>query len=355
VTLNPRPTRSVSVLICTYNRAELLCETLQAVRRCVAPADCDVEIVVIDNNSSDHSADVVRQVAAQPGYPVRYAVEMRQGKSYALNAGLQVVRGDVVALTDDDVLPARDWLTRIVEAFRVESVVFVFGKVLPRWSTVPAPELLPRRARDIWGPLALIDYGDTATRYTTEEFRHLRMPIGANLAVRRDALEHVGGWRTDLGRVDNSLVCGEDRELCVRLFRAGLYEGIYDPGLTVQHYVPASRMTRRYFRRWYYWHGRTLARMAESFYIDLDLQKVPHIGPVPRFIYRETALQARRWLRALVNHDALESLIEELLLIQYAGFFAESFRPYRDRRKSREADRRPETVGRSRGDIAIQS
>jgi glycosyltransferase involved in cell wall biosynthesis len=323
--------RSISVLICTFNRADLLGHTIQALRACLPPPDCTVDIVVIDNNSTDHTPLVVRTLAHEPGYPVRYATESNQGKSYALNRGLSEAHGDLIALTDDDVLPSPDWLLRAASAFRRDPIVFLFGKVLPRWGTLPPPELLPRRARDIWGPLALIDYGDEPVRYTTEQFRQLRLPIGANLIVRREALERVGGWRTDLGRVDNSLVCGEDRELCVRLFRTGLYEGLYDPELTVQHYVPATRMSRSYFRRWYYWHGRTLARMVGSFFIDLDLERVPHVAAVPRFVYGEMLRQVKGWFRAMRSGDALEVLINELLVIQYVGFVIECWRPYRRR------------------------
>lgn len=321
--------RSLTVVICTYNRADLLKETLTAVRACSPPPACDVQIVVVDNNSSDHTQAIVREAEAAPGYPIVSAIEHLQGKSYALNTALELSRGDVVALTDDDVLPAPDWLERIVEAFRRDSLVFLFGKVLPRWGALPPPELLPRKARDIWGPLALIDYGDEPTRYTTARFRKLRLPIGANLAVRRDALERVGGWRTDLGRVDNSLVCGEDRELCVRLFRSGLYEGLYDPNLIVHHFVPASRLSRRYFRRWYFWHGRTLARMVDDFYIDLDLQRVPHVAKVPRFIYREMFREIGRWVRAVRSGSGIWTLIHELHVLQYAGFLFECWRPYR--------------------------
>lgn len=320
---------SLAVVICTFNRADLLRETLAALSACTAPRDCAVDIHVIDNNSTDHTAEVVRQAQATSRYPVTYATESQQGKSFALNRAIGVARGDVIALTDDDVVPSPDWLERIVETFRREPIVFLFGKVMPRWAVLPPPELLLRRARDIWGPLALIDYGDAPARYTTAAFRNMRLPIGANLAVRREAIERVGGWRTDLGRVDNSLVCGEDRELCVRLFRAGLYEGLYDPQLTVRHYVPASRLSRRYFRRWYFWHGRTLARMADSFYIDLDLRHVPHVARVPRFIYREMLAGIRRWFSAIFAGDALDVLAHELVVIQYCGFLMECWRPYR--------------------------
>jgi cellulose synthase/poly-beta-1,6-N-acetylglucosamine synthase-like glycosyltransferase len=237
-----------------------------------------------------------------------------------------VVTSDILALTDDDVLPADNWLVRIVEQFRANDIVFVTGKVLPKWEVLPPPELLTTKARDIWGPLALIDYGDAVIRYDGESFAESRLPIGANLAVRRDAIERVGGWRTDLGKVDNTLIAGEDHELCVRLYNAGLFSGLYDPSVVVRHFVPASRLTREYFRRWYYWHGRTMARMAAAIYVGLDLSHVPHVGGVPRFVYRELLGQFRRWLSRAGRKDALALLIEEMTLIEYCGFVAESWR-----------------------------
>ena len=316
---------SVTVLICTYNRAALLEETLSALAAAIPPPDCQVDIVVVDNNSSDDTRGVVERAAAAGPWPVQYALETSQGKSYALNRGLGMSRGDVLALTDDDVLPAEDWLVRIVDRFRTIDVVFVFGKVLPRWEAPPAPEMLTTPARDIWGPLALIDYGDEPLCYDRETFGVRRLPIGANLAILRADVERVGGWRTDLGKVDNSLIAGEDHELCVRLYRADRYRGLYDPSVVVQHFVPASRMTRSYFRRWFYWHGRTMARMSSEIYHDLDLTRVPYVAGVPRFVYREFLTQARRWTQYVGRSDALGLLKEEVQLIDYLGFFRESW------------------------------
>ena len=320
-----RNVESLSVLICTYNRAPLLAQTLQALAQAARPENCAVEIVVVDNNSSDHTAQVVREAAIAGPLPVRYALERQQGKSFALNRGLTVARGDIIALTDDDVLPAADWLVRIVANFRGDDVVFVFGKVRPRWQVLPPPEMLTSRARDIWGPLALVDYGDHRIRYDAASFGTKRLPVGANLAIRRDAVERIGGWRTDLGKVDNTLIAGEDHELCVRLHTAGLYSGMYDPTIEVRHLVPASRLTRKYFRRWFYWHGRTMARMAHAIYPDLDLTRVPCVLGVPRFVYREFLQQIVRWLRRAGRTNALELLAEEVALVEYFGFFAESW------------------------------
>ena len=315
---------SVTILICTYNRAPLLRETLAAMQEMTRPAGCQVDILVVDNNSTDDTATVVAQAATSARFPVTLLSERQQGKSFALNTGLSVATGDVLALTDDDVLPATDWLVRIVAAFRAKDVTFVFGKVLPRWSCTPPPELLTIPAQDIWGPLAIVDYGDEPVAYEAANTGQ-RLPIGANLAFLRSALLTIGGWRTDLGKVNNTLISGEDHEIFMRLRRHDLYSGYYDPELSVRHYVPASRLTRRYFRRWFYWHGITEAIMLEDLYPELNMAAVPRVAGVPRFACRQGLAQAWRWLTTR-RSDALAALVEELRLLQYIGLFVECWR-----------------------------
>jgi glycosyltransferase involved in cell wall biosynthesis len=315
---------SISVLICTYNRAPLLRETLAAIHAMDAPDCCSVEIVIVDNNSTDDTVRAVAESADGARFPMVLIQESRQGKSFALNAGLAAASGDVLALTDDDVLPAAGWLCRIVEAFRAEDVTFVFGKVLPRWTSTPPPEMLTPPARDIWGPLALVDYGDAPAHYTSGDTKQ-RLPIGANLAFARHVLLSIGGWRTDLGKVNNTLISGEDHEVFLRLRRHGSYAGYYDPGLTVRHLVPAERLTRQYFRRWFFWHGKTVALMLPDLYPELDMSSVPRIAGAPRFSYRQGLRQLVRWA-ATRRGDALTALIEELRLVQHAGLLLECWR-----------------------------
>jgi glycosyltransferase involved in cell wall biosynthesis len=311
----------VTVLVCTHNRAACLGETLRAITALPVRGDYRVEVLVVDNNSSDGTADVVREVASQSPVPVRYEFEPRQGKSFALNRGLRCASGEVIAHTDDDVWPDDGWLDRIVDAFRGREITFAFGKVRPRWESVPPPELLTPRAHQIWGPLAILDYGDEVQSYEAGK-QGQRLPVGANLAFSRQALVAVGGWRTDLGKVNNSLISGEDHEIFYRLREANAYVGVYDPRISVRHFVPDSRLTRRYFRRWFYWHGKTLARIPGEIY-ELDFTQVPHLAGVPRFLYRQFLQQAWRWLRTAVRRDALATLVEELQVIQHVGFFAQ--------------------------------
>jgi glycosyltransferase involved in cell wall biosynthesis len=313
----------VTVLICTYNRASFLRETLQALIEAPRRNDYAADVLVVDNNSSDGTREVVEEAARGASMPVRYAFESRQGKSFALNAGLSRAAGDIIAHTDDDVVPGEGWLDRMVDLFRTHEITFAFGKVLPRWGAAPPPELLLPRAHRIWGPLALVDYGDTPLAYTEDGIGR-RLPIGANLGFRRDALLEVGGWRTDLGKVDNSLISGEDHEVFHRLRGKGQYRGWYDPELNVSHYVPASRLTRRYFRRWFYWHGKTMARMDSVVY-DLDFSQVPHVLGAPRFVYRKALRQGWEWVRAM-GGDPLDLLIRELLTIESFGFLTECWK-----------------------------
>jgi glycosyltransferase involved in cell wall biosynthesis len=328
---------SVSVLVCTYNRARLLRETLAAMQAMQAPSDCSVEIIVVDNNSTDNTGVVIAELAGGR-FPIVLLHERRQGKSFALNRGLSHARGDILALTDDDVIPSADWLHRVVEDFRARDVTFVCGKVLPRWGRVPPPELLTTKAKHIWGPIAIIDYGDRPIDYVAEN-REQWLPIGANLAFSRTALLTIGGWRTDLGKVNNTLISGEDHEIFMRLRRFNLYAGYYDPNLIVRHYVPAQRLTRRYFRLWFFWHGKTRALMMDDLYPDVDLARVPRVAGVPRFLYREALAQAWRWLRTRGNTDSLTALNEELRLLQFAGLMLECWRRRRVRTGSVIAER----------------
>ncbi len=314
-----------TVLVCTYNRAPLLRQTLEALRTMDAVTGCDVDITVVDNNSTDDTPAVVAEAARDAGIRVTYLREQQQGKSFALNRGLAGARGDIVALTDDDVLPSADWLGRIVADFRERNVTFVFGKVLPWWGCFPPPELLTRRAQEIWGPLAIVDYGDVPTAYVKEHTGQ-RLPVGANLAFATAALVTIGGWRTDLGKVNNTLISGEDHEIFMRLRRFDLYAGYYDPLVQVRHYVPASRLTRRYFRNWFFWHGKTQALMLDDLYATLDMSRVPRVAGVPRFLYRQAFQQWCKWLGKLGGRDALGVLIEELRMLQFAGLFVERWR-----------------------------
>src|SRR5206468_1126302 len=105
---------SVSIIICTRDRAAHLRQTLESIARVRIPDGWQLELIVVDNASVDETAQVIRE-CRMPGMPVRYLHEPRRGKGHALNTGIAAARGEILLLTDDDVRPGRDWIGAMCE------------------------------------------------------------------------------------------------------------------------------------------------------------------------------------------------------------------------------------------------
>ncbi len=246
---------SISVLIATYNRARLLETCLaQMARQAFEAGD---EVVVVDNGSTDGTASVVEAAARISPAPVRYLVERTAGKSRALAAGIAASRGDVLAFTDDDVVVGSDWLQVIRETWLTSTPGLVGGPVRPRWEC-PAPAWLRVETETGYGPLAaplaLLDYGPDRQPLGG------RTALGANMAVRRTALQAAGGFPRDLGKLRGTLLSGEDHLVCERVQAVG-FTALYEPRMIVHHHVPRERLRLAYHVRWFFWSGITNAAL----------------------------------------------------------------------------------------------
>jgi glycosyltransferase involved in cell wall biosynthesis len=251
-----QPHRHISVVIATYNRAPLLRETLASLQR-QRYSEGD-EVLVVDNASTDDTADVVARLAPSFPAPLVLLREPSPGKTPALITGLAAARGDVVALTDDDVLVAEDWIGTIRALFADPAIALVGGRVDPRWEQPPPGWLRiddDGRYNRMSAPLALLHYGEAQPLGA-------RTAVGANMALRADVLRALGGFAPHLGRQRGTLLCGEDHDLCQRAV-AGGYRCEYRPELRVRHWVPAARTRLAYYVRWFFWCGVTRAVMEE--------------------------------------------------------------------------------------------
>ena len=125
-----------SVLIATFNRAGLLDETLDWLARTRVSPGRSWEVIVIDNNSTDSTREVVERHRARLPVPLTYLLERQQGRSSALNAGIAAARGRVLVFTDDDVRVGERWLDAAVDALAGEdrTVGYAGGPVRPIWS-----------------------------------------------------------------------------------------------------------------------------------------------------------------------------------------------------------------------------
>jgi glycosyltransferase involved in cell wall biosynthesis len=306
-----------SVVIATYNRARELGETLAslAVIQC---AD-HWEVIVVDNNSTDDTRAVVE--TARTDFPVSlvYVNERHQGRSAALNAGFSVTSGDIIVTTDDDVRVPSDWLVRIGEAFDATAGDYVGGRVLPLWSA-PPPRWLPDRGGPLWAAIALLDYGSDVIAFGK------RVPLGVNMAFRRAAIDVVGGLNPRIGRKAGTLLGQEVREWCLRARAAGL-RGCYVPSVVVRHVIPRERVTKRYYRRWFYWRGISRAMLYAETRLDmeapeqstLDFDRVPHVLGVPRYMFRSALRAAKNAVLGKFRRDAVAAFEHEVWLCFFAG------------------------------------
>src|SRR5438876_3486068 len=111
-------TCDVSVVLCTYNRAALLQPAIDALLS--QTGDVSYEIIVVDNNSTDATGSVIREIVARAGGRVVYTFEPQQGLSHARNRGLALARASIIAFTDDDVRVAPDWVQQLNRAFAAD-------------------------------------------------------------------------------------------------------------------------------------------------------------------------------------------------------------------------------------------
>jgi glucosyl-dolichyl phosphate glucuronosyltransferase len=316
---------NLTVLICTWNRSALLEETLGSLAAMDVASTIRWEVVVVDNNSTDDTRQVVQQAARAFPAPVRYVFEPRQGKSTAMNAGLGASNAPIVAFTDDDVLVSRDWLTAISDAFRTRSEIsYVGGPVDPIWER-PRPAWFDRTGTILWGALAILDYGDEPFVFEDRK----KVPLAANFAIRRALIDRIGNFDTAFGRNSEQVLLGQELPEFFARARSIAARGLYVPRMRVRHHVPARRLQPGYLRRWWYGKGISRARM-EAIHpvteLGLDLREVATIGGVPRFLFGSAARDAGKWLKAFVRGDRGERVAAETQLCYFGGQLRERLR-----------------------------
>lgn len=240
-----------SIVVATYNRARVLDETFSSLHAHLKAAHKigQVEVVAVDNNSTDSTSVVIERWRSEFDHFV-HVKELQQGLSFARNAGIDASTGEIVVFLDDDVEVEQDWLQALLAPFADEKIAVVGGKVLP-FGAASLPAWLPRE----YGYLvSVFDPYDTP-RYTDKV-------MGANFAVRRKVFITAGMFDPKLGRKGKKLLGGEEVDLFRRIAVHGFHL-LYTPSAVVLHKIQ-DKLKADYVVDYAYWLGVSEAHLDKG-------------------------------------------------------------------------------------------
>lgn len=243
-----------SILICTHNRAEILPDCLNGTLCEAISVDQAGEVLLIDNASTDNTRDIFQSIDASCWHhgQLRYVFEAKPGLCIARNRGIEAASGDIIIFLDDDAIPARGWLMACLTAFATyPQALAVGGKIAPLVEG-PTPEWFRPPLTHIY---TVMDLGGAEMR----PFPRGGHPFGANMAFRREVFG-TRRFSEELGRRGNSLMSGEEAELCASIESEG-GQIIYAPRMEVDHLIHPSRLTKAWVRERYWYDGISRAAM----------------------------------------------------------------------------------------------
>lgn len=299
----------ISIIICTYNRSECLSKMLGDFDKLVVPQDLSWEALIVDNNSTDQTKNVVDNFVIKHPEIIKYVFEVRQGKTFALNTGIEASRGQILVFTDDDVQLDPYWLLNLKRVFDEYECAGVGGRIVATW-TCEKPEWLhtdgPYRLFDA---IIQFDRGDRICELHD-------LPFGANMAFRRGMFEKYGLFRLDLGPRPGSKVYYEDSEFALRVKNGG-EKLMYAPDAVVYHPVEETRTTKQYFQSYYFGYGGAMARIN-----DYPQGAILYFG-IPRYFFRLLIMATIRWL---VTFNAQKRFYYKLNVYLEAGRIAETYK-----------------------------
>jgi glycosyltransferase involved in cell wall biosynthesis len=306
--------RRISVVISTLNRSTDLAHCLGALEKQTVSAD-GFEVQIVDNGSTDETSSLSADFCARNAN-FSYFVEHRRGLAAARNAGVRRSASAIVAFTDDDAMPEPTWLERLLGRFDglPDDVAAIGGDVYPVWE-VERPAWLtdamlrPLSAGLLWSASARV-------------LRPGEWLVEVNSAYRKHPLLKFGGFPEHLGRVGEILLSGEN---CVNrvMQRAGL-RLFYDPAIVVRHRIPASRLTRAWFRRRMFWQGVTMNLLNRHVEEQSSMLGLNLVGGGEKD-WEEIVVPTSAWAWAdLFDDKSPMPFQEQLDIIEQFGYLLES-------------------------------
>ena len=246
----PSTTPDISIVVCTYNRANMLADALASLCRLQTEDRFRCELIVIDNASTDDTADVVAQLENVCPFPLRYVNEPKQGIVPARNRGVQEATGNWIAFFDDDQLAEPRWLLELWNLAHEQQAQCLGGRVVLQLPADTERQLRPT-VRMLLGEA---DYAQMPRPYD-DKF----CPQTGNMLVDRHWVQHIGGFD------EAYAVRGEDTDLYLRLRKVAC-NSWYTPAAVVKHLMTAERLSDEYILKLAHWMGGSVAQKERRVY-----------------------------------------------------------------------------------------
>jgi glucosyl-dolichyl phosphate glucuronosyltransferase len=292
----------ISVIIPTYNRAKMLPLTLESFINQNYPKDF-YEIVVVDNNSSDNTKEIVHSFADAHLVSITYLFEKRQGVHYARNSAIKIANFDLLYYTDDDMIADNLLLKEIIKPFELDANVgAATGTVLPKWEVNP-PSWVLKHCQNSWLSLFTppADFLIGTDRWCMNSCHE---------AIKKEALIKAGGFHPE--NTIGLWVGDGETGTNWRIKELG-YKFAYIRSSIIYHIIPASRMNQKYLNKRLSNEGR-----CNSFF---ENKRDPTMrGIIFRFLFRNMLNSPKMYLSYL-KHMIFEFDLSYLRLIFAYSFF----------------------------------
>lgn len=229
----------ITIVICTYNRAGYLSDTLSDIAAQTADND-QFELIVINNNSSDHTEEVCdRFRQTNPGIRFQSIFEPRQGLSFARNRAINESDTPTLLFIDDDVKIPPNFVDNALEySLARQHTLCAGGRIHVSFEEEERePNWIPSELMPMFG---LHDLGDEDKMYPSSNF-----PRGGNMMIRKSVFNAFGMFDTDLGRTGTTLLGSEEKAFFERIRKNGI-QMRYWAGMALTHRIGSNRLSVSY-------------------------------------------------------------------------------------------------------------
>src|SRR5262249_114394 len=284
----------ISVIVCSHNGAGRVPTTLLHLKSQI-PSAIPWEVLVVDNASTDDTAEVARACWEGGPVPLRVVNEAHLGVRYARERGFLETKREYLAFVDDDNWVADDWVATAYQILAADSRLGAVGSVLIPACQVPSPDWF----ENYHSSFAVLTYSDLLRMSEPPK----SLPT-AGLCIRKRAWEMLvrNGFHFQLsGSVGDSVQGGEDTELTIALRLSG-WDLRIDPRLRLQHFMSARRLRWDYLRKLLRSYGASHVALDAYSEHSLSLRKGPRRWLSERWWYQlgKTGLKMARHPSAAV-------------------------------------------------------